>query len=106
VASASLVVTVIQALLIFVPIKHLRARWLGYQLVETVSNSPEPHNVREHLHKHISAHGGGLIFAFQIARLGSALLLFALALATMLLKQDFEWENIALVFTIVSHITL
>jgi hypothetical protein len=85
-------------------VKRLRARYLGYTPAPTAPITHEPHGIRERLHSHIATRGGGLIFAYQLARLDSGLILFGLALATMLLKQDFTWQNIALVSTAVSKI--
>lgn len=83
--------------------KRLRARYLGYIPATTAPTSNEPQGISDRLRAHVAAHGGGAIFAYQLARLNSTLVLFGLTIATMVLKRDFTRENIVLVSTIVNH---
>jgi hypothetical protein len=103
VAAASFGVVALQAILIASPVERLRARYLGYTPATTTPSSNVPQGISDRLRVHVAAHGGSVIFGYQLARLGSTVVLFCLAIAAMFLKRDFTWEDIALVSTIVSY---
>jgi hypothetical protein len=103
IAALSLIVVVIQALLSTMSTNRLRTHNIGHQQRLDAPISNETQSIRERLRQHVVNRGGGVIFAYQISRLDSAVIGFGLALATMLLEQDYSWESIALISTLVRH---
>lgn len=103
VAAFSLIVAVTQALLSTVSAKRSRTQDLGHRQASDTPISHGTQGIRERLHQHVINRGGAMIFAYQIARLGAAVVLFGLAFAMMLFGHDCSWESIALVSTMVHY---
>jgi hypothetical protein len=102
VATASAAVASVQALLLTPPAKGLRAKYFGDEPLPSAPIQNSPEGLKERLKAHIKSHGGGVIFAYQVARLNASVILFVLALLSMIGQESFSKENIALVSVIVS----
>jgi hypothetical protein len=103
IAGASVLYALVQAVLTTSFAKNLRSKYLGYeQISNSTLDEDVPFGWKGHLNAHIKAHGGTVIFVFQVVRLVVAGALFVLSLGTMIVSRSYEWANIAFVSTIVS----
>jgi hypothetical protein len=101
VAAVSVVIAFVQALLLTPPAKRIHAKYFGSQSEPVIPLGHAPEGAKDRLQAHIKAHGGGIIFTCQVARMLASLALMGLVVVSTLRDRTFSDGNIALISVIV-----